>query len=86
MTELRSRLTCPHCGHVSEDVMPTGACAFFHDRACRGAVLGPRPGDCCVFRSCGSVPCPPIRQGGSCDPRDRFPPSCRPAIVLQPVR
>lgn len=59
--KLRSEITCPHCGHRTVEEMPTDACQFFYD--CRGcqAVLRPRPGDCCVFCSYGSVPCPPIQ-------------------------
>jgi uncharacterized protein (DUF4415 family) len=28
----------------------------------RGALLKPKPGDCCVFCSYGDVPCPPIQE------------------------
>lgn len=44
--------------------MPTDACQFFYD--CKGcsAVLRPEPGDCCVFCSYGTTPCPPIQIGG----------------------
>ncbi|UWQ22599.1 GDCCVxC domain-containing (seleno)protein [Jannaschia sp. W003] len=63
---LRSQLTCPECGHSGEERMPTDACAFFHEcRGC-GAVLRPLPGDCCVFCSYGSVPCPPVQAGSGC--------------------
>jgi hypothetical protein len=61
-----SALTCPHCGHVSEEVMPTDACMFYFDCTKCGAVLKPQPGDCCVFCSYGSVPCPPIQQAKPC--------------------
>ncbi|SFI35475.1 GDCCVxC domain-containing (seleno)protein [Jannaschia pohangensis] len=63
---LESRLTCPLCGHAETEVMPTDVCQWFHD--CKGchAVLKPLPGDCCVFCSYGTVPCPPIRNGQSC--------------------
>jgi hypothetical protein len=57
-----STLTCPHCGHVSTDTMPTDSCQFFYDCAGCGAVLKPRPGDCCVYCSYGTVPCPPVQQ------------------------
>jgi hypothetical protein len=42
--------------------MPTDACQFFYD--CKGCatVLKPHKGDCCVFCSYGSVPCPPIQE------------------------
>jgi hypothetical protein len=63
---LESLITCPQCGHVARETMPTNACQWFYDcRGC-GAVLKPRPGDCCVFCSYGSVPCPPVQAGVDC--------------------
>ena len=63
---LRSKLTCPHCGVVREETMPTDACMFFYEcTGCR-ALLRPKPGDCCVFCSYGSVKCPPIQQSAPC--------------------
>jgi len=41
--------------------MPTDACVFFHKCAGCGVVLRPKAGDCCVFCSYGSVPCPAIQ-------------------------
>ncbi len=76
MTELRSTLTCPRCGHRASETMPTDACQFFYDCKGCGAVLRPLEGDCCVFFSYGTVPCPPIQEarargedthGGCCD-------------------
>ena len=62
----KSELTCPKCGHRSVETMPTDACIYFYDcRGC-GAVLRPKVGDCCVFCSYGSVPCPPIQANTSC--------------------
>ena len=63
---LHSEITCPHCGHRKLETMPTDACQFFYE--CEGChrLLRPKPEDCCVFCSYGSVPCPPIqlqRQG-----------------------
>ena len=63
---LQSTMTCPYCGHQSEETMPTNACLFFYDCTGCGARLKPKPGDCCVFCSYGSVPCPPIQTGESC--------------------
>jgi hypothetical protein len=68
MTELvtESILTCPHCGHRKQEVMPTDACQFFYAcEHCR-AVLRPKPGDCCVFCSYGSVKCPPVQRQKGC--------------------
>jgi len=54
-----SVITCPSCGHRKAERMPEDACQWFYEcEACR-ALLKPRPGDCCVFCSYGSVPCPP---------------------------
>jgi hypothetical protein len=58
---LTSTLTCPLCGHVSIEAMPTNACVCFHPCGGCGALLRPKPGDCCVFCSYGSVPCPPVQ-------------------------
>ena len=41
--------------------MPTDACQFFYDcRGC-GERLKPEAGDCCVFCSYGTMPCPPTQ-------------------------
>ncbi|MSP50097.1 MAG: hypothetical protein EXQ95_12325 [Alphaproteobacteria bacterium] len=56
-----STIACPACGHTAEETMPTDACQFFYDcRGC-GTLLRPKQGDCCVFCSYGSVPCPPVQ-------------------------
>ena len=58
---LESVLTCPHCGFARQESMPTNACQYFYEcRQCK-ALLRPRPGDCCVFCSFGSMPCPPVQ-------------------------
>jgi hypothetical protein len=73
MTELSSTLTCPECGQRSRETMPTESCQFFYDCKGCGALLRPLAGDCCVFCSYGSVPCPPIQEAraagraGCCD-------------------
>ena len=62
MVELQSTMTCPACGHAAVETMPTDACQYVYDCRHCGARLKPRTGDCCVFCSYGSVPCPPIQQ------------------------
>jgi len=64
--ELKSTITCPHCGHRQIEQMPTKACQFFWDCPGCGEVLKPKEGDCCVFCSYGTVPCPPIQLGEDC--------------------
>jgi hypothetical protein len=53
--------------------MPTNACQFFYECTGCGALLRPKPGDCCVFCSFDSVPCRPMQQiragGGSSPPK-----------------
>jgi len=62
---LQSSLTCPVCGAVTLEVMPVNACVVFYECADCRAYLRPKSGDCCVFCSYGTVPCPPIQMGGS---------------------
>jgi hypothetical protein len=59
-------LTCPKCGHRSIETMPMDACIYFHKCAGCGTLLRPKAGDCCVFCSYGSVPCPPVQVNASC--------------------
>jgi len=56
-----STITCPKCGHQAVEKMPTDACQFFYDCKGCGERLKPKPGDCCVYCSYGSVPCPPMQ-------------------------
>ncbi|MHB1284824.1 MAG: GDCCVxC domain-containing (seleno)protein [Metallibacterium scheffleri] len=58
---LESVLTCPQCAGQSTQVMPTDRCQFFFECPHCHALLRPRAGDCCVFCSYGSVPCPPVQ-------------------------
>ncbi len=61
---LESTLRCPDCGSESTETMPTDACQFFYDCPSCKTVLRPKPGDCCVFCSYGTVPCPPKQVDG----------------------
>ena len=62
LMQLTSTLTCPKCGGVATERMPTNACQFFYDCRHCAVVLRPLAGDCCVFCSFGDVPCPPIQE------------------------
>jgi hypothetical protein len=64
--EPRSVITCPHCRHAKEETMPAEACMFFYVCQGCGSRLKPKPGDCCVFCSYGTVQCPPIQAGAEC--------------------
>jgi hypothetical protein len=63
---LESMLTCPSCGGSTVECMPTDACVFFHECGSCRTLLRPKPGDCCVFCSYGSVKCPPVQLSGGC--------------------
>ena len=58
-----SEITCPHCGHIETERMPTNACQYFYDCKGCGTILKPKSGDCCVFCSYGTIKCPPIQLG-----------------------
>jgi len=63
---LESILTCPRCGFAATETMPTDACLFFYECSKCNSLLRPKPGDCCVFCSYGSVKCPPIQEQRTC--------------------
>ncbi|MBM6499425.1 MerC domain-containing protein [Flavobacterium macrobrachii] len=64
--ELKSKITCPHCGHKKEEMMPTDACQFFYECENCKKIVKPKQGDCCVYCSYGTVKCPPIQSGEKC--------------------
>ena len=61
-----SVITCPHCGTARTGRMPIDACLIAYDCSGCSIRLRPKPGDCCVFCSYGSVPCPPVQAGNCC--------------------
>lgn len=68
MTKIQSTTTatCPECGTETDAEMPTDRCVVFWDCPSCGTTLRPNPGDCCVFCSYGTVPCPPEQSGDDC--------------------
>ena len=61
-----SKITCPQCGHSEVETMPTNACQWYYDCKGCGELLKPKNGDCCVYCSYGTVPCPPIQLDNPC--------------------
>ncbi|MGH7613753.1 MAG: GDCCVxC domain-containing (seleno)protein [Gemmatimonadales bacterium] len=55
----RATITCPLCGNRQLEEMPTNTCVHFYECPGCHALLRPKPGDCCVFCSYGSVKCSP---------------------------
>jgi len=64
--ETVSIITCPHCGHSARETMPLDACVGFYPCKGCGVTLRPKTGDCCVFCTYATVPCPPIQTDGAC--------------------
>ena len=62
MIGLQSTITCPLCEHQETETMPTDACQFFYDCKGCGVLLRTKRGDCCVFCTFGTLPCPPIQE------------------------
>lgn len=63
---LASTIACPRCGKHSVEEMPTDACLFFWRCPACAERIRPKPGDCCVFCSYGSVACPPKQAERGC--------------------
>lgn len=61
-----STITCPQCGHQKQEEMPVNSCRYFYECEKCKTILKPKMGDCCVFCSYGSVPCPPIQNNKNC--------------------
>ena len=40
--------------------MPSDACQWLYECEACHEILRPEPGECCVFCSYGTVPCPPV--------------------------
>jgi uncharacterized Zn finger protein len=60
--ELNSIIKCPGCGFEKKEIMPTDSCQFFYECSNCGKILKPKPGDCCVYCSYGSMKCPPVQE------------------------
>jgi hypothetical protein len=54
---LRANITCPVCGHPDTETIPRDRCVFFYECKGCGAILKPKPGDCCVFCSFADQQC-----------------------------
>jgi len=61
---LETTLTYPECGHQKLKTMPTDSCQFFYECENCKTILKPKAGDCCVYCSYGTNPCPPIQESG----------------------
>ena len=60
-----STITCPECSFSREESIPTDACVWYWECPKCRALIRPKPGDCCVYCSFGTVPCPPVQVSGN---------------------
>jgi hypothetical protein len=58
---LDSIITCPRCSTARTERMPLDACQIVYKCGQCDFILRPKAGNCCVYCSYGSVPCPPIQ-------------------------
>ena len=63
---LQATLQCPFCGKAEEMSMPENACVIMRPCSGCGRMMRAQAGDCCVFCSYGSMPCPPVQQHRRC--------------------
>ena len=63
---LQSIITCPVCAATQEESMPVDYCQYYYECTHCKTLLKPKPGDCCVFCSYGSVACPSIQEQRGC--------------------
>ena len=61
-TTRQSVMTCPHCGFQRAELMPEHSCVIVYQCQRCGAVLRPAEGDCCVYCTYGTLPCPAIQR------------------------
>ena len=60
---LESVITCPHCDYKKDETMPIDSCEYrYHCENCKEEIKA-KAGDCCVYCSYGSAPCPSSQEG-----------------------
>jgi len=63
---LETDITCPECSETATVTMPEDACVYFWECPECGSIVKPQEGDCCVFCSYSTEPCPPVQRGETC--------------------
>ena len=60
---LESTITCPECEFQKTEIMPVDSCQVLYEcQECNDGSSAQGTGDCCVFCSFGTTPCPPIQR------------------------
>ena len=63
---LESEVKCPHCNFTKVEGMPENNCQIIYICENCNEKLTPKNGDCCIFCTYGTVPCPPIQENKRC--------------------
>jgi hypothetical protein len=63
---LKSTITCSHCGHKKEEIMPIDGCRFFYESEQCNTILKLKAADCCVFCSYADFPFPSVQAKNNC--------------------
>ena len=66
VAEVEVTVNCPACGRAVSEIMPLDRCVYFWECPVCHAVAKPLAGDCCVYCSYGTRPCPPVQEHGCC--------------------
>jgi hypothetical protein len=61
---MQTTIQCPSCNHRMDILMPFASVQLIYECEKCYALIRPKKGDCCVFCSYGSVPCPSTQQKG----------------------
>ena len=59
---LQSEITCPYCDHKKMETMAVDSCECYYDCESCSELMEPRDGECCVYCSYGSTPCPSTQE------------------------
>ena len=60
--KIKTIIKCPYCSHKKTEVMPINFCQFLYNcEACK-KLIKPIKGDCCIYCSYGSIPCPTVQK------------------------
>ena len=64
---LDSKITCPECGFSKIERMPTDNCQILYTcENCNENLKPNNGGDCCVYCTHATIPCPPIQENKKC--------------------
>ncbi|WP_372834723.1 GDCCVxC domain-containing (seleno)protein [Pontibacterium sp.] len=61
-----TEICCPNCGYKQHEEMPMNACIWFWQCSGCQTLVRPKAGDCCVYCSYATIPCPPVQLNGKC--------------------